>query len=175
MRTIFTVCFLLLASSAYADDRRTADKLSDMIEDLARIEGAADGCGSVRDRIIELRGRMKALRDDLRGGGGDTRPPDDGPKAIDDAAFGKLQKRVDKETFSDGKQRVLREAASTNWFKAGQVGQLVAGITMGSDKLKALEVLAPRILDLENAFVIYKVFDFESDKKKAEQILKRVK
>lgn len=171
----FMLVILLLTSTVepvLADDRKPADRLESMIDDLARIEGAADHCGGVRDRIAELRGRMKALRDDLRGDS-DTAPPADGPFSIDDAAFAKLQDRVAKETFADAKLRVIREAASTNYFKAGQVAKLLPIITMNGDRIEALKALAPRILDIENAFVIFKAFDFDSDKRKAAQILKR--
>jgi hypothetical protein len=174
MRFLVVASLLVFAAApARADDRKTADKLSDMIDDLARIEGAADGCASVRDRIAELRGRMKALRDDLRGSSGGDAPA--GPSAMDDKTFDRLKKRVDAESFADAKLRVIREAASANYFRSAQVAALLRSVTMSNDRLSALEALAVHIVDRANTFEILKAFEFDQDKQKAEKILARTR
>ncbi|MBN2360599.1 MAG: DUF4476 domain-containing protein [Deltaproteobacteria bacterium] len=75
------------------------------------------------------------------------------------------------ESFGDGKLRVLAEAARRGWFSAEQVVALLGQFDFGNDKLKALEILAPRLADRENAFKIFQAFDFEGDKNKARAIL----
>ena len=39
------------------------------------------------------------------------------------------------------------------------------------DKLKVLKIMAPHIVDAQNAYIIYKTFTFDSDKEKAAQIM----
>jgi len=104
-----------------------------------------------------------------------TTAPPAGPKAIDDKAFDQLAQRVSAESFSDAKVRVVREAAATNHFRAEQVAKLLSAMTMEDDKLKALSSLAPKIVDPQNNFAIDGAFTFDSNKKKAEQILNAAK
>ncbi len=185
MRTALVVSLLLFGTAARADtvavDRdRVTSALADAVSELARVETTVDRCADVRANLAEIRGRLSALRAELEraGGPGPLRPPpqdpppDGGPTAIDDRTFEQLAKRISGEAFSSGKLRVIREAAASNYFRAGQVARLLGGITMGADKLKALESLAPHLVDPERAFVVYKVFDFDADKAKAEKILK---
>ena len=39
--------------------------------------------------------------------------------------------------------------------------------------LRALELIAPRLLDPENSFAVYEAFSFSADKEQAKQILRR--
>ena len=87
------------------------------------------------------------------------------------SGFALLVGAVQQEAFSGGKLAVLGEAARANVFAADQVRQLVALLTFGSDKLAALRLLAPRIVDPENRFLIYGAFTFDSEKAQARRIL----
>jgi hypothetical protein len=50
---------------------------------------------------------------------------------------------------------------------------VIRRLSFSSDKLRALELLAPRMVDRQNAFKIYDAFTFSSDKEKARAILRR--
>ena len=44
--------------------------------------------------------------------------------------------------------------------------------TFGDSKMKALRLMAPHIIDLQNAIIIYQQFNFESEKQKVGEILR---
>jgi len=75
------------------------------------------------------------------------------------------------EHFSSGKLRVLGDAAGWAYFTSDQVVRILGHLTFGHDKLAALRILAPRILDPQNGYHVYKAFTFDSDKQTARKIL----
>ena len=85
--------------------------------------------------------------------------------------FRQLLAAVGKEDFSSGKLRVLSDGADYRWFSSAQVKQMLAQFDFGSDQLKGLKLMAPRIADPEQSYTVYDAFDFDSDKKKAKKIL----
>ena len=53
-----------------------------------------------------------------------------------------------------------------NWMKI---------FTFDDERLKALSMMAPHIVDPQNATDIYKLFSFDSDKEKAGEIMRKCK
>lgn len=197
------------------DRTRTATILGDVLEDLARLEGRAQGaraCRDLGDELARVRRALKGLQDEVRaapmagehvsvsmgagpggltvstGAGGavvttsTTSTSADLPPPVEPEPeptiqpmrrrpFKELLAHIQSEDFSDGKLRVLGDAAPYGWFTADQIGRILGRFDFGNDKLKALEILAPRLYDPENAYTIYKAFDFDSDKEKARKIL----
>ena len=47
--------------------------------------------------------------------------------------------------------------------------------TFGDSKMKALRLMAPHIIDLQNAIIIYQQFNFESEKQKVGEILRSIR
>jgi len=90
---------------------------------------------------------------------------------IADPAFRNILGAMSCESFADDKLRVLDSAASTNFFLVAQVQQVLAQFNFPGDRLKAVRILRPRILDTDNAFQLYGAFEFPRDKEELKRIL----
>jgi hypothetical protein len=100
-------------------------------------------------------------------------PPPSGPPAMDDAAFARLAAAVKKESFSENQVTIIETAARGNHFRVAQVKTLLEPIAFSASKLRALEMVAPRLTDPQNNFELYDCFSFSADKDRARQILRR--
>ncbi|MDF1562411.1 MAG: DUF4476 domain-containing protein [Deltaproteobacteria bacterium] len=180
------------------DRARLLTTLGDLNEELARLQGVTAGgdrnaCRRASGDLSALRSSIRLLIDDLRAAPGiDTRGPvaappppmpapeplpppvPAGPIAMDGPQFHEILAAVRAEDFESGKLDVLRDATDHAWYTVAQVKQVLDVFSFGSGKLKALEIMAPQIVDLENKFKIYGAFTFDSDKKKAKKILSAV-
>lgn len=85
--------------------------------------------------------------------------------------FQKLLAQVKAQGFEDERNSVLRTAARSNHFTCDQVGQLIATTNFGDEKLSALRILAPKIVDEENEYLLLDQFKFDDEKHEAEAIL----
>lgn len=85
--------------------------------------------------------------------------------------FQSVSEAIGSEDFSDGKLRVLEDAASSRRFCVDQTVRLLGMFDFGSDKLKALQIVAPGLTDRQNKFKIYKAFTFDSERDEARRIL----
>jgi hypothetical protein len=103
-------------------------------------------------------------------------PPPPPPPALmpmDPGAFASLVAAVDAESFSANKLRVLQEAAARNNFSVAQLVRLVNALSFAKDKVHAVEIVGPRLVDPQNAFQVYDAFTFAADKRRVQQILGR--
>ncbi len=91
---------------------------------------------------------------------------DEGPMACSGSDMNSVVAAVESESFSDGKLNVLRDASRARWFTVSQVQRLVGLFTFGKDMVEAGAMLHPRTVDLENWYLVYSVFTFDSDKDK---------
>ncbi|RMG17171.1 MAG: DUF4476 domain-containing protein [Deltaproteobacteria bacterium] len=98
--------------------------------------------------------------------------PAAGAYGMPPADFERLLAAIRDEDFADGKRRVVEDSAESWTFTCKQVASILELFTFGDDKLAALRVLAPRLVDPENAYTIYRVFEFDSDKDEARSILR---
>lgn len=78
---------------------------------------------------------------------------------------------IKNESFSSDQLRVLGEAAHGTCFTVAQVEQVIPLFSFEADQLKALQIMALRLVDRQNAFRIYGLFTFESGKQQARRIL----
>lgn len=97
-----------------------------------------------------------------------VRPPG---KAIDDGRFAAVLQAVQAESSAPGRLLVIGSAAKAEHFLVAQVRQLLDQLTYSKDKIRALELLAPRIADRNNIFMLFSAFSFEDDKARARTIL----
>ena len=97
------------------------------------------------------------------------------PRAMRDKDFEMMAGIVKDASFDDKKIDVIRVACIGSHFSSRQCAQLLSLLSFESNKMKALEVIAPRLVDMENADKIVKEFSFSSNKDKAVSILKRRK
>jgi len=91
-----------------------------------------------------------------------ARPEDD---------FSQLLSAVQRESFSDGKLSVLESGARGSWFTVDQAKRMIGAFSFSQDKLNALQIMAPQIVDRQNLYQIYSAFTFSSDKEAAKGIL----
>lgn len=92
---------------------------------------------------------------------------------MEDDAFRALVAAVRNERFSEGQLNVIQQAATRNYFRVGQLKNLIELLSFSATKLRALELGAPRLTDPENAFMLYDAFTFSADKEQAKAILQR--
>jgi hypothetical protein len=85
--------------------------------------------------------------------------------------FQELIAAVNNQGFSQGKLGVIQQAAATNYFRVAQLRELVLALSFSGDRIRAVELVAPRIVDRENAFTLYDAFSFSSEKERARKIL----
>lgn len=93
------------------------------------------------------------------------------PVAMDAASFASLVASVQKESFSDGKLKVIQLAATAGYFSSAQVGALVDLLTFSADKVRAVELTRGHIVDRQNAHTILSHFTFSSDKDAVTKLL----
>ena len=97
------------------------------------------------------------------------------PRAMRDNDFDMMVGIVKKASFDDKKIDVIRVACIGSYFSSKQCAKLLSLLSFDDNKIKALEVIAPRLVDMENADKIVKEFSFSSSKDKAVSILQRRK
>ena len=84
--------------------------------------------------------------------------------------FNMMCEVVKDASFSDKKIGVIKVACISSYFDSKQCAKLLSLFSFENDKLEALKVLAPRIVDF-NPKEILKQFTFSSNKDKAMEIL----
>ena len=91
---------------------------------------------------------------------------------LDDASFSKLYNKVKKASFDDNKFDLIEVASLGCYYSCAQAVSMMNIFTFGDSKMKALRLMAPHIIDLQNASIIYQQFSFESEKQKVGEIIR---
>ena len=94
-----------------------------------------------------------------------------GPEAMSREAFKSFVHNVDLEAGDEAKLRLIKSAASHEWFTSAMAGVLIEHIVHRDNKLLAVPLLKDRILDRENAFWLYQHFTYREDKAKVQEML----
>ena len=90
---------------------------------------------------------------------------------LDDASFSKLYNKVKKASFDDNKFDLIEVASLGCYYSCAQVVRIMKIFPFDDEQLKALRMMAPHIVDLQNTGLIYKIFSFDSEKQKVGEIL----
>ena len=83
---------------------------------------------------------------------------------------------VDDASFHEKKIGVIKVACISSYFNSRQCAKLLSKISFDDAKLKALKILAPRLIidtDVTDVTDIVKQFSFSSKKDKALEILRQ--
>ena len=91
---------------------------------------------------------------------------------LDDASFSKLYNKVKQASFDDNKFDLIEVASLGCYYSCAQVVRIMKIFPFDDEQLKALKMMAPHIVDLQNTGLIYKVFSFDNEKDKAEEIIR---
>ena len=94
---------------------------------------------------------------------------------LDDATFSRLYNKVKNASFDDNKYDLIEVASLGCYYSCAQVVRMMKIFPFNDEQLKALKMMAPHIVDLQNTGLIYKVFSFDSEKEKAEEIIRNSK
>ena len=93
-------------------------------------------------------------------------------RAMRDKDFSMMYKIVKKSSFDDKKIDIIRVASIGSYFSSRQCAELLSLISFNDNRLEALEVMAPRIVDDKDFDRIMKLFSL-SYKDKVARILSR--
>ena len=91
---------------------------------------------------------------------------------LDDASFSILYNKVKNATFDDNKFDLLEVASLGCYYSCAQTARMMRIFTFGDKQLKVLRMMAPHIVDPQNATDIYKVLTFDSEKSEAGEIIR---
>ncbi len=91
---------------------------------------------------------------------------------LDEALFSKFYNKVRNASFNNEKFDLIEVASLGCWYSCGQVARTMRLFTFDNDRLKALRLMAPRIVDPQNSSEIYRLFTFDSEKAKVGEILR---
>lgn len=94
---------------------------------------------------------------------------------LDDASFAKLYNKVKGASFDDNKFDLLEVASLGCFYSCEQTARMMRQFSFGDKQLKVLSMMAPHIVDPQNAIVIYNVLTFDSEKTKAGEILRNAR
>ena len=98
------------------------------------------------------------------------------PRAMHNKDFKMMCEVVDDASFHEKKIGVIKVACISSYFNSRQCAKLLSKISFDDAKLKALKVLAPRLIidtDVTEVTDIVKQFSFSSNKDKALEILQQ--
>lgn len=149
------------------------------LSELERIEGMASGCvdgKKIRKRLARVRRHLGYL---VPGRGRAAPAPAARPRPtarpISSGNLARLLGAVRTQRFSQGKVRIIRQAAARNRFTCRQVAILVRAFTLDEYRLKVLRLLARRVTDKKNAALVHAAFTNPRDRRKAQKILPRTR
>lgn len=92
---------------------------------------------------------------------------------MDSKNFDKLSHYVKSESFDDDRLILIRVAAMGCCFTSEQCAKLLSFFSFDSNRITALKVLRPYIVETKNSKAIIKEFTFSSEKDAAIEILLR--
>lgn len=87
---------------------------------------------------------------------------------MDPGSFNALRQQMDDAAFSDDKLSLLTTAVTHNLLSCNQLVQLLDTLPMSSDKVKAVGIAQPSVIDPQNAHLLNGAFSFSSDAQKAQ-------
>ena len=91
---------------------------------------------------------------------------------LSDETFSILYNKVKKASFDANKFDLIEVASLGCNYSCQQVVRMMKIFSFSDERLKVLKLMAPRIVDVQNAANIYQLFSFDSEKQKAGEILK---
>ncbi len=88
----------------------------------------------------------------------------DDRKVISEEGLNRLISAINRESFSDDKLQVLQTWAPRYYFLSSQAARIVPLFSFEDNRLKAIKILYPRLLDKENAEELIKYLQFSSSR-----------
>lgn len=104
-------------------------------------------------------------------GGSGVAVPDAGAQPMSQNQFQNLKTQVADEAMTTNKIAAVENAGRSAWFSAAQVGELATMIDMKGDRVRLVETVAERILDLNNPGAITTQLTFADERSSVETIM----
>jgi hypothetical protein len=124
--------------------------------------------GKIIDDIYSLLERLESrMNQDVH----PTPPPPPMPQAVNPVDFKRMLESIRHEPFGDNKLAIVRTITQNNFFTVSQTIEVIKQLNMSDEKLNALEMMYPKVLDRANGYLIINEFTFNSDKEKAQRII----
>jgi len=101
-----------------------------------------------------------------------TPPPPARPSPMSERDFTSFVSAVKAESFGSDQIGVIQSVVRANWFTVAQVGVVLDQLTHSSEKVEAATLLAPRVIDAENAYKLNEHLTFSSDKEAVRALFK---
>jgi hypothetical protein len=95
--------------------------------------------------------------------------------AMEEAPFQGLKRTLKKESFSSNRLDILKSAAGDNNFSVHQVIELIDLLNYSEERIKAVEILYPWIIDKNNSLLLFDAMKFSSEKEALQMIIERYK
>lgn len=92
------------------------------------------------------------------------------PRAMHRKDFKKLCKAVDEASFSERQLELIEVTCISSYFTSKQCVKLLSMLSFDDAKLKALRLLAPRLIDVNTPEIVEQI-SFSSKRKEAIKIL----
>ncbi len=96
-------------------------------------------------------------------------------RPMPDERFDELMRAIAQEGFGSAKLGVVEVATRSNYFVVLQLRRIVEALSFAQEKLTAVDLVAPRLLDRQNAASLYGAFDFDSDRAKVRAVFDKLK
>lgn len=90
---------------------------------------------------------------------------------LDESAFAILSQKVKAASFNREKYDLLQVASLGCYYTCAQCASIMAGLSFDDERLEALRIMAPRVVDPQNAAVVESVLTFDSSKSAARGML----
>lgn len=94
---------------------------------------------------------------------------------LNETDFSWLYNKVKKASFDSDKYSLLEVATLGCYYTCNQCARLMELFSFSDERLKALKLMSRHIVDPENAYSIYRVFTFDSDKDKAADMMQNAR
>lgn len=88
-----------------------------------------------------------------------------------DSDFSFVYKIVKNTSFDKNKIEIIQVACIGNSFSSRQCAKLLSLLSFDDNKLDALKIIAPRLVEVEDYDKIIKQFSFSSNRERAAKIL----
>lgn len=85
--------------------------------------------------------------------------------------FDQLLGAVEQSSFDQDKKKIVKTSSNNNYFLVEQVIKLTSKFSFDKDKLDVIEILYPRVLDLDKNYLLYNCFTFSDSKGKLEKFM----
>jgi hypothetical protein len=124
--------------------------------------------GKILDEVYSLLDKLEAgMYQDAH----PTPLPPPQPQAVNPVDFSRMLESIKHEPFGDNKLAVVKTISQSNFFTVAQTIEVIKLLNMSDEKITALELMYPKILDRANGYLIINEFTFNSDKENAQRII----